>query len=334
MVHLVSILIPAYNAEKWIGETIQSALNQTWPRKEIVIVDDGSRDNTLRIARAFESASVKVITQENRGASAARNKALTFAQGDFIQWLDADDLLAPDKISQQLRYVDESQRNARVLLSSAFGEFCYRMQKAEFKPNSLWRDLAPVDWILIKFAENLWVNPASWLVSREVTNLAGPWDERLSLDDDGEYFCRIVASSEKIEFINEAKSFYRRSSLDSLSRANSYKACESLLLSLELSIGYLRSLEDSERTRTASLKLLQTWFHYFYPEKHELVKKMNDLACELEGILVPPDLNWKYSIIKTIFGWEAAKKVRDMARKAKMAAYINWDKLMFKISRS
>jgi len=57
-------------------------LNQTWPKKEIIIVDDGSSDNTLQIARRFESKSVKVITQETRGASAGRNKALSFAQGD------------------------------------------------------------------------------------------------------------------------------------------------------------------------------------------------------------------------------------------------------------
>ena len=100
---LVSILIPSYNAEEWIEETIQSALSQTWPRKEIIIVDDGSTDNSLRIAKEYESNSVKVISQENSGAAVARNKALEYAQGDYIQWLDADDLLAPDKIEKQLR---------------------------------------------------------------------------------------------------------------------------------------------------------------------------------------------------------------------------------------
>ena len=67
---LVSILIPAYNAERWIAATIQSALAQTWARKEIIVVDDGSRDQTLRIAREFASKAVSVITQENQGAAA------------------------------------------------------------------------------------------------------------------------------------------------------------------------------------------------------------------------------------------------------------------------
>ena len=90
---LVSILIPAYNAQQYIAETIRSALAQTWPRKEIIIVDDGSIDGTLALARSFASASVQVVTQQNQGAAAARNKAFSLCQGDFIQWLDADDPL-------------------------------------------------------------------------------------------------------------------------------------------------------------------------------------------------------------------------------------------------
>src|SRR5947208_10643307 len=97
---LVSILIPAYNAEAWIADTIQSALAQTWPRKEIVVVDDGSRDATFAVARRFASSEVKVVTQPNSGAATARNKAFALSRGDFIQWLDADDLLAPDKLAR------------------------------------------------------------------------------------------------------------------------------------------------------------------------------------------------------------------------------------------
>jgi len=102
MKSLVSILIPAYNAQEFLAATITSALGQTWARKEVIIVNDGSRDETLDVARRFESASVKVITHENQGAAATRNKALSLAQGEFIQWLDADDLLGSNKITCQM----------------------------------------------------------------------------------------------------------------------------------------------------------------------------------------------------------------------------------------
>jgi glycosyltransferase involved in cell wall biosynthesis len=128
---LVSILIPAYNAEEWIADTIRSTLGQTWPRKEIIIVDDGSTDRTLSIAREFASGDVSVFTQPNQGASAARNKAYAVSKGDYIQWLDADDLLAPDKLEKQMHAVSSCQSN-RTLFSSAWAYFAYRRSKARF----------------------------------------------------------------------------------------------------------------------------------------------------------------------------------------------------------
>ena len=142
MTPLVSILIPAYNAERWIADTIQSALAQTWPRKEIIIVDDGSRDQTLAVARQFASGNVLVVTQRNQGASAARNKAFEICQGDYIQWLDADDLLSPDKIANQMAAADSCQ-DKRRLLSSAWAYFMYRPTRARFVPTALVRPDSP-----------------------------------------------------------------------------------------------------------------------------------------------------------------------------------------------
>lgn len=102
MKQLVSILIPAFNAQNQIRGCIEFALAQTWSPKEIIVVDDESKDSTLEIARSYASPDVHVTTQDNCGASSARNRALSLARGDYIQWLDADDLLAPDKISMQL----------------------------------------------------------------------------------------------------------------------------------------------------------------------------------------------------------------------------------------
>ena len=97
---LVSILIPAYNAEEWITDTLRCAIAQTWEPKQIIVVDDGSTDRTLAIARQFESDQFRVVTQKNQGAAATRNQALSLCRGDYIQYLDADDLIAPDKISR------------------------------------------------------------------------------------------------------------------------------------------------------------------------------------------------------------------------------------------
>lgn len=330
---LVSILIPAYNAEKWIGDTIRSAIGQTWPKKEIIIVNDGSSDNTLSIAKHFESESLKVISQENRGSTVARNRAYEYAQGDYIQWLDADDLLSSNKIYKQMKAAEVCQ-NSLTLYSSPYGVFHWRPEKARFVTSLLWQDLTPVDWILYKFSKNLWMNPVVWLVSRSITEKAGPWDERLSLDDDGEYFCRVVASSKSIKFVPETSCYYRRSGFNQLSMNISERACKSQLLSMKLSIQCLRSMEDSERTRRASLALLQSSMPLFYPDKTELLEEMNTLACELGGKLMPPSFKWQVNLIRRLIGWKAANEIVTAGHKLKLGAAVKWDEMMFKISRS
>ena len=186
---LVSILITAYNGEDTIAYTLDSAIAQTWQRKEIIVVDDGSTDRTAEVVRQFKD--VKLVSTENQGLSGAQNNAFPLSQGDYIQYLDADDLLAPDKIERQLAALGDFD-NRRVLLSSPWAPFYYRIRHARFIRNSLCQDLSPVEWLLRKIGENLHMQNATWLVSRELAEAAGPWDTRLDFDQDGEYFCRVL----------------------------------------------------------------------------------------------------------------------------------------------
>ena len=89
---LVSIVIPCYNAERYVGEAIESALDQTYPHKEVIVIDDGSTDSSLEVIRSFGN-HLRWETAPNRGGSAARNRGLELARGELIQFLDADDLL-------------------------------------------------------------------------------------------------------------------------------------------------------------------------------------------------------------------------------------------------
>ena len=111
---LVSILIAAYNAERTIADTLKSAIGQTWPRKEVILVDDGSTDRTAEVVRQFKD--VILVSTKNQGLSAAINHGFPLTQGDYIQYLDADDLLVPDKIERQLAALREFD-SARLLLS-------------------------------------------------------------------------------------------------------------------------------------------------------------------------------------------------------------------------
>lgn len=299
---LVSILIPAYNAEKFIEQTLHSAVSQTWERKEIIIVDDGSTDQTLNIARRFESPSVRLFSQKNQGAAAARNKAFSLCQGDYIQWLDADDLLAPDKIALQMRVL-ETCASRRTLVSGEWGRFLYRPYCAKFVPTALWCDLTPVEWLVRKMGQNLFLQTATWLVSRELTESAGPWNTMLLGDDDGEYFCRVILKSNIIRFVPDSKVYYRDVGRGSLSYiGNSDRKIEAQLRSMRLHIQYLRSLEDSDRVRAACITYIQNWLVNFSPERLDLVAELRQMAVDLGGNLKPLRLPWKYRWIKAAFG--------------------------------
>lgn len=322
---LVSILIAAYNAEKWIAETLQSAISQTWPNKEIIVVDDGSTDETAEIARRFASRGVTVVSTKNGGLSAAQNNAYKHSQGEYIQFLDADDVLAPDKIERQLAALTSSD-SKRILLSSPWAPFFYRTRHARFVRNSVWEDLSPVEWLSRKLGENLHMQNATWLVSRELAEAAGPWDEGLQYDQDGEYFTRVLLASERTRFVPGTGIFYRVTGSNRISFiGNSDKKKESLLRSMKLHIQYLLSLEDSERTRKACLAYLQTWYPAFYPERQDIVAELQSLAAQLGGRLEEPPLPWKYRWIKPIFGWEGARSAQNNLSQLKTSLMKAWD---------
>ncbi|MBI3475574.1 MAG: glycosyltransferase family 2 protein [Acidobacteria bacterium] len=309
---LVSILIPAFNAGEWIADTLRSAIDQTWENKEIIVVDDGSTDNTLEIARQFESEGVRVHTQTNRGAAATRNQAFALCNGEYIQWLDADDLLSADKIGRQVEVL-RSLSSRRTLASSAWGQFLYRPQRTEFRSTALWCDLPPAEWLVRKMAQNLHMQTGTWLVSRELTEAAGPWNTQLLGDDDGEYFCRVLLASDGVRFVPEARVYYRASGTSSLSYiGRSQRKMEAQWKSMQMHVQYLRSLEDSERTRAACVQYLQNWLIFFYPERLDLVQQAQELAAVLGGALHTPQLSWKYSWMERLFGWHFAKRAQQI----------------------
>jgi glycosyltransferase involved in cell wall biosynthesis len=323
--------MPAYNAEKWIAESLLSAIAQTWEPKEIIVVDDGSTDRTLAIARQFESEKVRVVANEHQGAAATRNLALSLSRGEYIQYLDADDLIARDKIEKQLEALGSSP-NKRTLLSSSWGEFVYRYHRSKFIPSALWCDLRPVDWLVHKMKLGVFMQTSTWLVSRELVEAAGPWDTRLLGDDDGEYFCRVLLASDGVRFIPESKVYYRQAGVTSLSYIGlSDKKMEAQMCSMKLHIRYLCSLEDSPRVREACVAYLQNWLPFFYPIRPDLVKQAEELAAGLGGKLYPPELSWKAALFSAVFGRRQMKRAQATLVRIRWSLIQWWDKMLFQL---
>jgi glycosyltransferase involved in cell wall biosynthesis len=308
---LVSILIPAYNAEKWIGETLRSAAGQSWNRKEIIVVDDGSTDKTLSIARRHESPILKVVHQENQGGCSARNRAYAECQGDFIQWLDADDLLAPDKIERQLK-MSQDKRMPDVLFSCAWGEFFYRPRKAKFYPTPLWKSLSSVEWLMLRLEEGWMMPPNVWLVSRRLAEDAGGWDERLKRNQDGEYFLRVVLASSFVKFVSESRAYYRRwMSSPSVSRSRSRDVLCSLCLSYELEVQHVLAKDDSGRAREACIRRLSRGVAALdYFDAPDLAGCLRERIGELGGEVVAAHDSRNYAALKKVMGGRAAKEMK------------------------
>jgi len=328
---LVSILIPAYNSEQWISDTLRSAIAQTWEPKEIIVVDDGSTDRTLDVARQFESKGVQVFTQTNQGAAATRNAAFKLSQGDYIQWLDADDLLSPDKITKQMSVIRQLGTN-RTLVSCGWGRFLYRYHRAQFVPTALWCDLSITEWLVRKMGQNLHMQTATWLVSRELTEAAGPWDTRLLGDDDGEYFCRVLLKSDGVRFVPDSKVYYRASGAGSLSSiGKSDRKREAQWRSMQMHMDYLRSLEDSARVHKTCVTYMQNWLASFYPDRPDLISEMQEVANSFGDRLQIPRLSWKYSWIETLFGREAGRRAQIMLPRLKWSFLSACDKMLFRL---
>ena len=260
-----------------------------------------------------------ILSQDNRGASAARNCALAVAQGTYVQFLDADDILAPDKLARQLEGADRGD-DSRTLITCAWGRFHSYPTYATFAPDALWQDLTPADWIVSKFLCNAFMSDNSCLVSRRLSQLAGPWNEQLTLDDDGEYMCRLVSKSVLVRFAGNAKCYYRMGNIGSQSWNKSESALRSQLLSLELCIDHLMSCEDSERTRHASISFLQDNLHLFYPEHAALVLRARKLARQLGGGLVAPTERRRFRWLRRVVGARNAKRLRGRFNHLKLLA--------------
>jgi len=313
---LVSILIPAFNAGQWIEETLHSALAQTSANCEIVIVDDGSQDDTLARVQTFitqhPTAHIRIKTQKNAGACAARNHALQLARGDFIQYLDADDLLAPNKIARQLAILLKKPR--LTLAMGTWGRFTTDPLQTVWAENeAVYHARSGVEFLQLKLETHSMIQPGAWLIPRTLCELAGPWDESLSLNDDGEYFARVALRAKHLIHVPEARIHYRSAISNSLSRRRSPQALDSLYRSEQLSIQHLLNADSSPRSRAAAALGWRRLAYGLYPEASKLAQDSRRSALKLGAIDDSPlgAPRW-VGLAARLLGWPNARRLQSL----------------------
>lgn len=305
---LVSILIPCYNAAPWLAATLRSALAQTWPRKEIIVVDDGSTDASLAIANEFASGTLKVIAQRNQGQSAAFNRAVSVAQGDYCEFLDADDLLHPEKISRQVSALADV--GPAWIASGAWARFQNDPVEARFEEEAVWRDLDPVTWLVTSWSGGGMMHGAAWLVPRSIVDRAGPWGDDLSLVNDFDFFCRVLLQSDGVKFCRDAMTYYRSGMSGSLSAQKSRRAWQSAFDSFTRGTDHLLARENSERTRRAAARTFQSFAYSAYPTAPDLVALAEKRVAELGGSDYRLRSGRWFNALVSVGGWKLARCVQ------------------------
>ncbi|MCK5535948.1 MAG: glycosyltransferase family 2 protein [Bacteroidales bacterium] len=314
MYPLVSILIPLYNAEKYFSETMESLLNQTYPNIEIIIVDDGSTDNSYEIAKKHESDNVIVIQQKNQGPGAARNKAFELSSGEYIQYLDADDLLEPNKIEIQLevlkKYGDDTFVFGRV------GEFRKTIDNVKFQNAEYHKNYDdPLEFISDYWGYGGMIQIASCLLPGKTILKVGKWNEEWILNEDGEFISRILFESKRILYEKESIVYYRKDNVNSLNSQRTRKHFESQLASYNAYFKWAKKYFDDKKIVLALAKRYSRMIYIMYPKYEDLRHIAENKILEL-GFNEPVALGRKsFIIMSNLLGVKNTLKVRELFRK-------------------
>ncbi len=202
----VTIAIPCFNAARWIETAVQSTLDQTWPEKETIVVDDGSTDGSLEVLASF-GEKIRVIRSEHRGGNRARNTAVQASTGEWIQFLDADDFLLPQKITRQFSEVEKA--DADVIFSPVIFD------------HTGWRSVNAVD--ASRDAKTLWLawqlpQTGGCIWRKSALSQIDGWNEETSCCQEFELYLRAIKAGLRFRFAPTANAVYRVWSEDTLCR--------------------------------------------------------------------------------------------------------------------
>ncbi|MET4083614.1 glycosyltransferase involved in cell wall biosynthesis [Pedobacter sp. UYP30] len=305
---LISVCIPAYNSAQYIVQTITCICVQSYSNIEIIVVNDGSQDQTEEFLESIKDERLKIFNIPNSGACKARNFAYEKANGDFIVFFDADDYVMPNFIATQY---DAIRKDLNSVVFSGWGRF-HNNDLTTLKIEETPRET----FTFLKWINTYWyntksmTNPGRALIPRNLLEIAGLWNEELSLNDDFEFFTRIFKTSEKIIFNNESYLFYR-SGLDSLSNKKDLIGYKSYYSSTLKGIEYaLESFKGDSDVEKSCANLLQLFVYSSYPTYPELVMKSEKLIQQLGGSDLPFPSGKITNLITKIIGWKYAKRIR------------------------
>ena len=301
----VSILVPCYNSETYLHDTLQSCMNQRYPNIEVIVVDDGSTDSSLQIAREWETRyeNIHVYEQSNSGVCKARNLAFEKCTGDYIMYLDADDLISEDKISSQMDLLLGEPLS--TVATCPWDRFYSSIEEAKFNKLPVYKDYESSVYLIEDLLNGGMFGLSCYLVHRSILLQAGKWNEKLTINTDGEYFIRVLVHSGKIKFSPIGRLFYRSNLPNSIShRKTTEQKGKSLLHSYVLTSEYLGSYNMlSNKNKKGLVRSFQSTA-YQYVQYSAIVSEAYTMTKQLSKKNISPTIGGKaFRYLCQIFGF-------------------------------
>jgi glycosyltransferase involved in cell wall biosynthesis len=308
---IVSILIPCYNAEQWIAETIESALNQTYPHKEIIVVDDGSTDGSLEIIKTF-SHRIRWETGSNRGGNIARNRLLELSTGEWLQYLDADDYLLPNKVENQVNFIS-TVPDADIIWSPGILEY-YDGNTFRREPGPVYQQRDPwsllARWHLPQTGRVLWRKKAILDV--------GGWNVKQPCCQEHELYLRLLMAGKYFGYLEDPSSVYRLWSGSTVSQKNKSATYKYRLKIIEKIEHYLELVGELNQSRKDAINQSRfdcarmIWlFNRDWANAIIATIRCKDPAFTPSGKAVP----LSYRLIYSFLGFNSAENIAKLKRK-------------------
>lgn len=307
---LVSILIPVHNAERFIGATLDSALAQTHPNCEIIVIDDGSTDNSASILRRYER-HIRWWTQENAGQAVSRNRLLAASSGEFLEFLDADDILHPKKIATQIRAL-RANPAAGLALGAMRLFFDNTDEEGVLYPNPIGID----PWMALINMQFSFTSAGLW--TRQCLESMGGWQEAIVTGHEYSRYFEILKRGRPIVFTDEVHTWYR---LPSLEKPNPRPRSTTL-------VELLKRLEDIQTHLQAHDSLTPERQRAISEQRLNVARKMwrIDRATSVQlGDAIPksdigfasqlPNLPVRFLLPYKLVGFKTAQRLSEMRRR-------------------
>ena len=309
----VSVIIPLHNSEAYITQTIDSCLAQTHDNIEIIVVENGSKDQGYQIVKSIDDKPLSVFQITTPNAAAARNYGYKKATGAYIIFLDADDVMAPNKIELQLKALSKKPKG--FIACCAWAKFKTNTKEAIITPQKVWNIQNPIDWCLQSWMGEGMMIPGCWLIPKPIIDKVGLWDERLSLHDDGEFMCRVLLASKGNVFVENTVVYYRQVA-SSLSRQNqSYRAAKSALEVCESYRKQVLFVKDGPRVRQALAYNYRRFMYEFHPKHKDLLQQARQSIQTLDVKNLPLIGGENFKKLTKIVGFYNALSLRDSFKK-------------------